>query len=50
MPAFKTGLKKTNFKEGKLLRTEINGKSIVLGMINDKLYAMDSVCSHEGSS
>jgi ferredoxin-NADP reductase/nitrite reductase/ring-hydroxylating ferredoxin subunit len=48
MPAFKTGLKKTDLKEGKLLRTEINGKSIVLGMINDKLYAMDSVCSHEG--
>lgn len=48
MPAFKTGLKKTDIEEGKLSRTEIDGKSIVLGMINDKLYAMDSVCSHEG--
>jgi nitrite reductase/ring-hydroxylating ferredoxin subunit len=38
----------TDFQEGKLIRTDIDGKSIVLGMTADKLYAMDSVCSHEG--
>jgi len=48
MPKFKTNLKKIDFEEGKLVRTDIDGKSIVLGMAKDKLYAMDSVCSHEG--
>ena len=48
MPRANTGLKKTDFQEGKLLRTDIDGKSIVIGMVNGKLYAMDSVCSHEG--
>jgi glycine betaine catabolism B len=43
-----TGLKMTDFQEGKLIRTDIDGKSIVLGMTAGKLYAMDSVCSHEG--
>jgi hypothetical protein len=48
MPQFKTTLKKSDFQEGKLLKSEIGGKSIVIGMVEDKLYAMDSVCSHEG--
>ena len=48
MPLANTGLKKTDFQEGKLLRTDIDGKSIVIGMANGKLYAMDSICSHEG--
>ena len=48
MPRANTGLKKTDLQEGKLLRTDIDGKSIVIGMANGKLYAMDSVCSHEG--
>jgi len=48
MPRVNTGLKEIDFQEGKLVRTEFNNKSIVLGMINGKLYAMDSVCSHEG--
>ena len=48
MPQFKTGLKMSDFQEGTLLRRDINGKSIVFAKINDKLFAMDSVCSHEG--
>ena len=30
------------------MRRDINGKSIVLAKLNGKLFAMDSVCSHEG--
>lgn len=48
MTHFKTSLKKSDFEEGKLMKSEISGKSIVIGMVEDKLYAMDSVCSHEG--
>ena len=48
MPQFKTGLKMSDFQEGTLLRRDIDGKSIVFAKINDKLFAMDSVCSHEG--
>jgi hypothetical protein len=42
-PPLKTGLKKTDFQEGKLLKTDIEGKSVVLVMLNGKLFAMDSV-------
>lgn len=35
-------------QEGKLVKVDVNGKSIVLTKIKDKFYAMDSVCSHEG--
>lgn len=41
-------MKNTDFQEGKLTESEIGGKSIVIGMVQDKLYSMDSVCSHEG--
>ncbi len=48
MAQFKTTLKKSDFSDGKLVRSDIDGKSIVFGMIQDKIYAMDSICSHEG--
>ncbi len=48
MPQFKTGLRTTDFQEGTLIRKDINGQSIVFVMVNGKLFAMDSVCSHEG--
>ncbi len=48
MARVNTGLKVTDFQEGKLVRIDADGKSIVVGMTNGKLYAMDSVCSHEG--
>jgi ferredoxin-NADP reductase/nitrite reductase/ring-hydroxylating ferredoxin subunit len=48
MAGVNTGLKQKDFQNGKLVRTDIEGKSIVIGMTNGKLYAMDSVCSHEG--
>jgi len=43
-----TGLKKTDIKEGILLRKDIDGKSTVFAMVNGQLFAMDSICSHEG--
>lgn len=48
MPVLKTSLKKSDVQEGKLAKVEIEDKSIVVGNVNGKLYAMDSVCSHEG--
>jgi ferredoxin-NADP reductase/nitrite reductase/ring-hydroxylating ferredoxin subunit len=48
MPKINTGLKEKDFQDGKLVRTDIDGKSIVIGMTSGKLYAIDSVCSHEG--
>ena len=39
---------KKDLNEGGLLKVEHNGKQIVLSMINGKIYAMGSVCSHEG--
>ena len=48
MPVLKTTLKKNDLQEGKLAKVDLGDKSIVLGKINDKIYAMDSVCSHEG--
>jgi nitrite reductase/ring-hydroxylating ferredoxin subunit len=37
-----------DLKEARLLRVDIEGKSIVLAMIQRNVYAMDAVCSHEG--
>jgi nitrite reductase/ring-hydroxylating ferredoxin subunit len=48
MPVSKTPLKKNDLQEGKLVKVEINDKSIVLSKVNGKFYAMDSVCSHMG--
>ena len=31
VPQFKTGVKMTDFQDGKLVRTDIEGKSIVIG-------------------
>lgn len=47
MSSFKTSLKKNDIQEGNLMRVDVNGKSLVLTNIQGKLYAMDSVCSHE---
>jgi len=48
MPQYKAGLKTTDFQEGTLLRKDIDDKSIVFAMVKGKIFAMDSVCSHEG--
>lgn len=48
MSSFKTSLKKSDIKEGQLMRVDVNGKSVVFTNIQGKFNAMDSVCSHEG--
>jgi nitrite reductase/ring-hydroxylating ferredoxin subunit len=45
---FKRVANKTDIKEGGLLGVELEGNNIVLAMINGQVYAMDSVCSHQG--
>ena len=47
MPQFGTNLKKDDFEEGKLVRVDIDGKSVVFVQVKGKIYAMDSVCSHQ---
>jgi len=48
MAILKTSLKNNDLEERKLVKIDINDKSLVLTNISGKLYAMDSVCSHEG--
>lgn len=48
MTRIKIPLNKGELQEGKLIRIDVNDYSIVLTMINGKIYAMDTVCSHEG--
>ena len=49
MPTLRTSLKKNDLQEGKLIRVDINGKSLVLTNIKGKLYAMDSVVLMKGN-
>jgi nitrite reductase/ring-hydroxylating ferredoxin subunit len=44
----KVANKKDFQRDHRLIRVELNGKPIVLSMVNGKVYAMDAVCSHEG--
>jgi glycine betaine catabolism B len=48
MLTFQKVANKKDLKDGSLLRVEVDGKPIVLAMVQGKVYAMDAVCSHEG--
>lgn len=48
MSILKTSLKKDDLQESKLVKVDVDDKSLVLTNISGKLYAMDAVCSHEG--
>jgi nitrite reductase/ring-hydroxylating ferredoxin subunit len=37
-----------DLKEGAMLKVEVNGKQIVLSMVEGKVYAIDEICTHEG--
>lgn len=39
---------KDDLKEGVMLKVEVNGKQIVLSMVEGKVYAIDEICTHEG--
>jgi nitrite reductase/ring-hydroxylating ferredoxin subunit len=48
MQTFHKVASKNDLKEGGLLKVDVQGKPIVLAMVQGKVYAMDAVCSHEG--
>jgi ferredoxin-NADP reductase/nitrite reductase/ring-hydroxylating ferredoxin subunit len=48
MLTFQKVANRKDLKEGSLLRVDVEGKPIVLAMVQGKVYAMDAVCSHEG--
>jgi ferredoxin-NADP reductase/nitrite reductase/ring-hydroxylating ferredoxin subunit len=48
MPSFQKVTNMKDLKEARLLRVDIEGKSIVLARVQENIYAMDAVCSHEG--
>jgi glycine betaine catabolism B len=48
MSTFQKVAKIRDLKEGTLLRVDVEGKPIVLAMVQGNVYAMDAVCSHEG--
>lgn len=37
-------------KQGKMFRTKINGKAILLANINMEIFAIDDTCTHEDAS
>jgi ferredoxin-NADP reductase/nitrite reductase/ring-hydroxylating ferredoxin subunit len=48
MPIFQKVANIKDLKESRLLRVDIEDKPIVLAMVQENVYAMDAVCSHEG--
>jgi nitrite reductase/ring-hydroxylating ferredoxin subunit len=48
-PRFQKAANKSDLKEGGLLGIEIDSKRVVLSMVEGKVYAMNSICSHKGA-
>jgi ferredoxin-NADP reductase/nitrite reductase/ring-hydroxylating ferredoxin subunit len=48
MPTFQKVANIKDLKESRLLRVDVEDKPIVLAMVQENVYAMDAVCSHEG--
>ena len=48
-PRFQKVANKSDLKEGGLLGVEIDNKRVVLSMVEGKVYAMNSICSHKGA-
>ena len=48
MLAFQKVANMKDLKEARLLRIDLEGKPIVLAVVQGNVYAMDAVCSHEG--
>lgn len=45
---YNVSVKKSDLADGKPKLAEVNGKKIMLVMIQGKAYAIDNVCSHRG--
>ena len=48
-PRFQKVANKSDLKEGGLMGVEVDNKRIVLSMVEGKVYAINSVCSHKGA-
>jgi nitrite reductase/ring-hydroxylating ferredoxin subunit len=48
MSTFQKAATIKDLKDAGLLRVDIEGKAIVLAMVQRNVYAMNAVCSHEG--
>src|SRR5437773_10241295 len=48
MTRYSTPFRKSDLQECKPVRVDVNGKAIVIALVSGRVYAMDSVCSHEG--
>jgi nitrite reductase/ring-hydroxylating ferredoxin subunit len=48
-PRFQKVANKSDLREGGLLGVEIDNKRVVLSMVEGKVYAMNSICSHKGA-
>jgi nitrite reductase/ring-hydroxylating ferredoxin subunit len=48
-PNFQRVANKRDLREGGLLGVQIDSNKIVLTMVEDKIYAMNAVCSHKGA-
>ena len=48
MTRYSTPFRKSDLHDGKPVRADVDGKAIVIALVSGKVYAMDSVCSHEG--
>ena len=48
-PTFQKVANKSDLREVGLLGVQIDSKRIVLAMVEDKVYAMNAVCSHKGA-
>jgi nitrite reductase/ring-hydroxylating ferredoxin subunit len=48
-PKFQKVANKSDLREGGLLGVQIDSNRIVLAMVEDKIYAMNAVCSHKGA-
>ena len=45
---FQSVANKDDLKEGDMHKVEVNGKQIVLSMVEGKVYAVDEICTHQG--
>jgi nitrite reductase/ring-hydroxylating ferredoxin subunit len=48
-PRFQKVANKSDLRESGLLGVEIDNKRVVLSMVEGKVYAMNSICSHKGA-
>ncbi|MDQ3977458.1 MAG: Rieske (2Fe-2S) protein [Thermoproteota archaeon] len=48
-PNFQKVANKRDLREGGLLGVQIDSNKIVLTMVEDKIYALNAVCSHKGA-